>query len=72
MNPPAKHNGGTSVAIIGRIVDDLGIHCEVKMLDNQDIIEGLDDPLVGWMRQLAVANQDAEPALGQIGLVDGR
>src|ERR1700740_756790 len=61
MQANTKHRGRASVAIVGGIDDELIVERDPRGKPGEAVI-GLEDPLVARMRELAVANQDAQTA----------
>jgi hypothetical protein len=67
----AENRHRAAIAIVGRVVDELIIQRDVPDVDRKRVI-GLDDLFETGMRQLSIADHDAEPAVVEERLMAGR
>ena len=61
-----------AIAVVARVIDELGIDAAVKHLCKRNIIISFENLLWPRMRQAAVTNENSEPAEGEIALVSRR
>src|SRR5262252_549763 len=68
MNLQGEDRYRPAVAVIRRVVDELVVETEMRPCEHTDAIEGFEDLFRAGVGQLAVADDAAEPAGGEVKL----
>src|ERR1700722_16608044 len=68
MNLQGEDRYRPAVAVIRRVVDELVVETEMRPFEHADAVKGFEDLFRAGVGQLAVADDAAEPAGGEIKL----
>src|SRR5215469_10756942 len=70
MNPPGKKIDRTAIGIVAGIADELIVEAQFRRRRQRIAVIGFDDLLQAGMRQLSVANEDAQASSIEKRLMD--